>query len=110
MTENEFRKLALSLAGAEESAHMGHPDFRVGGKVFATLQPAKGMGMVSLSTEQQEIFIKVAPEIFEPVPGGWGRKGATYVRLSAASKKIVREAMSSAWRNRASRKLLKEVE
>lgn len=110
MTESEFRKLALSFAGTEESAHMGHPDFRVGGKVFATLQPAKGMGMVSLSTEQQEIFIKVAPEIFEPVPGGWGRKGATYVRLSAASKKIVRDALSSAWRNRAPRKLLKEVE
>ena len=110
MTESEFRKLALSLAGTEESEHMGHPDFRVGGKVFATLQPAKGMGMVSLTTEQQEIFLKVAPEIFERVPGGWGRKGATYVRLSAATKKIVRDALLDAWRNRAPRKLLKEVE
>lgn len=106
MTENEFRKLALSLDGAEESAHMGHPDFRVGGKIFATLQPAKGLGMVSLSPDQQEMFVKLAPEIFEPVPGGWGQKGSTYLRLSRAGKKIVREALSTAWRNRAPRKFL----
>lgn len=110
MTENDFRKLALSLAGTEESEHMGHPDFRVGGKVFATLQPARGMGMVSLTTEQQEIFIKVAPKVFHPVPGGWGRKGATYVSLSAATMKIVRDALTNAWHNRAPRKLLKELE
>jgi len=110
MTENEFRKLALSLAGSEESAHMGHPDFRVGGKIFATLQPAKGLGMVSLSRDQQEMFVKVAPEVFEPVPGGWGRTGATYLRLSRANRKIVRDALSTAWRNRAPRKLLMEEE
>lgn len=106
MTENEFRKLALSLDGSEEKGHMGHPDFRVGGKIFATLQPDKGLAMVSLSVDQQEIFVQVAPEVFEPVPGGWGRKGATYVRLSRAGRKVVREALSTAWRNRAPRKLL----
>jgi hypothetical protein len=102
MTEDDFRKLALSLPEAEESAHMNHPDFRVGGKIFATLQsPRQGMGMVKLTPDQQEMFVKLAPDAFQPVKGGWGLKGATNVILKNAGKKITREALLTAWKNTA---------
>src|SRR3989442_14660207 len=81
MTANEFRRMALSLPEAVEAAHMGHPDFRVGGKIFATLSyPRIGFGMVALTPEQQELFVRTEPKTFTPVPGGWGRKGSTHVR------------------------------
>jgi hypothetical protein len=110
MTPDAFRKLALALPGAEESAHMGHPDFRVGGKIFATLgAPDASFGMVALTREQQEGFIDFASEVFAPVKGGWGERGATNVRLAAATAATLRPALEVAWRNRAPAKLLKSV-
>jgi hypothetical protein len=106
VTEDNFRKLALALPEAAESAHMEHPDFRVGGKVFATLgYPAKGWGMVKLTAEQQHYFSKAEPEVFVPVKGAWGRGGATNVMLKKATKNTVSEALRAAWRNRAPKKL-----
>ena len=100
MTENDFRELALALDGAEEASHMNHPDFRVKGKIFATLRGAgPGTGMVKLTSEQQEMFMKLAPDTFYPATGAWGRKGATMVDLKKAKKTIVKEAMLVAHRN-----------
>jgi len=102
MTTNEFRRMALSMPEAVEAAHMGHPDFRVGGKIFATLSyPRTGFGMVALTPEQQELFVRTEPKTFTPVPGGWGRTGSTHVLLRSAKKATVREALKTAWRNRA---------
>ena len=100
MTENDFRKLALSLPDTEESSHMNHPDFRAGGKIFATLRaPAAGFGMVKLTRDQQEMFVELAPDVFQPVKGGWGVKGATNVVLKNAKKTITKEALLVAWTN-----------
>jgi len=107
MTAADFRKIALSLPGAVEAAHMGHPDFRVGGKIFATLAyPTNRFGMVALTREQQELFVRAQPRGFSPVKGGWGVRGATQVRLRTAGKGAVREAMTIAWQNRAPKRLL----
>ena len=74
MTAHEFRRIALSLAQASEAAHVGHPDFRVGGRIFATLgYPRSGWGMVKLTPEQQELFVRTRPAAFAPVKGGWGQ-------------------------------------
>ncbi len=110
MTINDFRKLALSFPKATESAHMDHPDFRVNNKIFATLLPKKGLGMVKLTPAEQAMFIESDSETFVAVPGGWGRGGATNVRLKNAKKKAVREAMAAAWRNTAPKDLVKEYE
>ncbi|HKW40449.1 MAG TPA: MmcQ/YjbR family DNA-binding protein [Gemmatimonadales bacterium] len=111
MKAAEFRKAALSLPQASESAHMGHPDFRVAGRVFATLgYPRVGWGMVKLTPEQQELFIHAEPETFVPVNGAWGRAGSTSVRLQAARKAAVREALLIAWRNRAPQTLADQVQ
>lgn len=100
MTAREFRRLALDLAGATAHKHMGHPDFRVGGKIFATLgYPGRGWGMVKLTPEQQELFVRSQPKAFKPVKGAWGRSGATNVALPAAKTSAVREAMTMAWEN-----------
>ena len=110
MTPQEFRKMALSLPQASEAAHMGHPDFRVGGRIFATLgYPRSGWGMVALTPEQQELFVGAEPRAFTPVDGGWGLKGATQVRLRTAGKKAVREALAIAWRNRAPKRLVRQI-
>jgi len=102
MTPNDFRKLALELPGAVESSHMGHPDFRVGGKIFATLgYPDATRGMVRLTPDEQELFLKVDPRGFVAVPGGWGQSGATHVLLPSAKEGAVREALQVAWRLRA---------
>lgn len=102
MTANEFRRIALGLPDASEAQHMGHPDFRVGGRIFATLgHPKAGFGVVMLTPEQQEMFVRTEPEAFEPVPGGWGKNGSTRVTLRAAKKSAVREALKVAWSNRA---------
>src|SRR5215471_5563591 len=102
MTGNEFRSLALSLPQATESAHMGHPDFRVRGKIFATLgHPRTGWGMVKLTPQQQEQFIQAEPDGFQPAPGAWGARGCTNVRLRTVNKAILREALLAAWRNTA---------
>ena len=99
MTANQFRKLALGLEGVVEAEHMNHPDFRVGGKIFATLAPGLKNGMVSLSPEEQARFIEEAPKMFEPAAGAWGRGGATAVILAAADPEIVGEALTLAWQN-----------
>ena len=110
MTANDFRKLALSLPEAEESAHMNHPDFRVDGKVFATLgYPDKSHAMVRLSPEEQHYLSKDYPDAFVPVKGAWGRRGATTVYLKAAKKEIVSKALLAAWRSTAPKKLLNKT-
>ena len=112
VTAEEFRRLALSFPEALEGAHMHHPDFRVrGGKIFATLAYPDGKwGMVKLTPEQQEEFVRAEPVVFEPVKGGWGRGGATSVRLQRAQKRIVRPAMAAAWCNAAPKRLAREFE
>ena len=104
MTANEFRRLALSFPDAIEAAHMGHPDFRVGGRIFATLAyPSTAFAALMLTPEQQELFVRTEPKTFRPVPGGWGKQGATQVQLRTAKKAAVREALRVAWGNRAPR-------
>lgn len=106
MTQDGFRRLALSLPEAVEVGHMGHPDFRVGGKIFATLgYPDQGWGMVKLTPEQQEALMDAEPRVFAPIKGAWGRGGATNVRLTAAKAARVRLALALAWRNVAPRGL-----
>jgi hypothetical protein len=98
MTANEFRKIALSLPEATESAHMDHPDFRVRGKVFATLgYPDRNWGMVSLPLRSQEEFVFAEPKVYSPAKGAWGRKGATIVHLKSAKAASVKKAMRAAW-------------
>ena len=100
MTAAEFRKIALSLAGASESSHMGHPDFRVGSKLFATLgYPDSQFAMVKLTPEQQREFTEAHSDVFAALKGGWGRKGATHVRLAGANAEIAGAALTAAWRN-----------
>lgn len=99
MTPAAFRKLALSLPETEERQHMNHPDFRVAGKIFATLgYPDKTRGMVKLSPEDQHNFSKDYPEAFTPVKGTWGRRGATSVLLKVARKDALQKAIEAAWR------------
>jgi hypothetical protein len=106
MTQDGFRRLALALPEAVESAHMGHPDFRVGGRIFATLgYPDRGFGMVKLRPEQQELFMRVAPDAFEASKGAWGRRGSTLVRLERATTATLRDAVTAAWRNAAPKRL-----
>jgi hypothetical protein len=101
MTAADFRRLALSLPGAEEGAHMGAADFRVGGHIFATLASVEeGYGNLMLGPEQQAAFIEEAPEIFLPVKGGWGRMGATHIRLAAATEDQLAGALYTAWKLR----------
>jgi len=108
MTPNEFRELALSFPEVIESKHMHHPDFRVGGRIFATLgYPDKDSAMVKLSPEEQNEFVRTRPGVFKQVKGAWGRQGATNINLPAAPLKIVREALTAAWRNTAPKRLSK---
>lgn len=100
MTAKDFRRLALGLEGVIEAEHMDHPDFRVGGKIFATLQPGLKKGMVSLSPEEQARFMENEPRVFEPVAGAWGRGGATTVNLAVADEETVGEALTVAWQRR----------
>jgi len=101
MNIHDFRRIALSLEGAEESSHMGNPDFRVGGRIFATLAAAKqGYGNIMITPEQQSAFIEEMPEIFNPVKGGWGRNGATHVRLDLANEDLLTGALKTAWKLR----------
>jgi hypothetical protein len=111
MTSGDFRKLALSLPEAMEAAHMNHPDFRVGGKIFATLgYPSSAWAMVKLTPAQQKGFVRDAPGVFEPCSGAWGRQGATGVKLSAASRVSVRKALKLAWTNTAPKRLVRASE
>jgi len=98
MNTNDFRRIALSLEGAEESSHMGQPDFRVGGRIFATLASAKqGYGNLMLTLEQQTAFVEELPEVFLPIPGGWGRMGMTHIRLAAANQDVLAGALRTAY-------------
>jgi hypothetical protein len=110
MTKEDFRRLALELPDAVESSHMGHPDFRVGGKIFATLMPQEGWAMVKLTPDEQEAFVQAAPRVFSPVPGGWGRQGATRVHLKSATKAIARDGLVAAWRIRAPKGLVRDFD
>jgi hypothetical protein len=102
----EFRRIALAFPGAEEGAHMGHADFRVGGKIFATLgSPSDEWGMVALLPEQQDDFLLLAPDAFKPAAGAWGRGGSTLVRLDAVADHLLEAALAAAWRKRAPAKL-----
>ena len=101
MDSNDFRRIALSLQGAEESSHMGAPDFRVGGRIFATLaSQTQGYGNLMLTPEQQAAFVGELPEVFVPIAGGWGRMGATHIRLAAASEDVLAGALHTAWKLR----------
>ncbi len=107
MTPKDFRLLALSFPETAESAHMDHPDFRVAGKIFATLgYPDEDWAMVKLTPVEQEMFVKAQPAVFVPVKGTWGRRGCTNVRLKSARKHTLRRALLAAWRL-ASPKLLR---
>ena len=99
MKPNDFRGLALSFPESEERSHMEHPDFRVAGKIFATLgYPEDGWAMIKLTPVEQEMFVKAHPTVFKPCTGAWGRRGATNVRLKAARKPTLRRALEAAWR------------
>lgn len=100
MTQDGFRRLALGLADATEEGHMGHPDFRVRGRIFATLgYPDAGWGMVKLTPEQQRAFVETHPAVFVPAKGAWGVGGATCVRLDGATARALRPALALAWSN-----------
>src|SRR5690349_13088852 len=106
MTPADFRKLALSHPETEERQHMNHPDFRVAGKIFATLgYPDKTRGMVKLSPEDQHYFSRDYPRAFTPVKGTWGRRGATTVLLKAAQQDVLQKAIEAAWRFNAPKRL-----
>jgi hypothetical protein len=101
MTAPDFRRIALSFEGAEEGSHMGATDFRVGGRIFATLASIKeGYGNLMLTPEVQAAFLEEAPELFLPVHGGWGRMGATHIRLAAANRDQLTGALHTAWKLR----------
>jgi len=101
MDAEDFRRIALSLPGAEESSHMGAPDFRVGERIFATLAAqSQGYGNLLLKPEQQAAFVEELPEVFVPIAGGWGRNGATHVRLAAAREDVLAGALRTAWQLR----------
>jgi hypothetical protein len=101
MTVADFRRIALSLPGAEESSHMGSPDFRVGGKIFATLaSESQGCGNLKLTPELQAEFVAEAPDVFVPIAGGWGRTGMTHIRLAAATEDVLTGALRTAWKLR----------
>jgi hypothetical protein len=104
MTAVDFRRIALSFKGAEESSHMGQPGFRVGGRIFATLASQHlGYGNVKLSPKLQAEFVRELPEVFVPIAGGWGRTGMTHIRLAAANEDVMEGALRAAWKLRIER-------
>ena len=103
MTANDFRRIALGLEGAIEGAHMGHPDFRINNRIFATLKHDNEWGMVILPPEQQETFVRENPGTFTPENGAWGRAGCTAVRLKSVEEDTLGEALTIAWQHIASR-------
>jgi len=101
MSPDDFRRIALGMDGATESAHMGHPDFRANGKIFATLHADLVWGMVKLLPDQQQRFVRENPQTFTPENGAWGRAGCTKVRLDSAAEDTLGEALTLAWQNTA---------
>jgi hypothetical protein len=111
MTSDDFRRLALNLPLVTEAKHQGHPDFRVGGKIFATLgYPDKAWAMVKLSPKLQELLVNSEPNVFIPVKGAWGLRGATSVLLRRARRTAVHKALTEAWHNAASNKLKRQID
>ncbi|HEX3818587.1 MAG TPA: MmcQ/YjbR family DNA-binding protein [Chthoniobacterales bacterium] len=111
MTPKEFRKIALSMPEAAESSHVGHPDFRVNGKVFATLgYPNDDCGALMLTPEEQAKLLRAMPEACSPASGAWGRRGSTVVRLAAVDAKTLRPAITIAWRGKAPKRLQQSPE
>jgi hypothetical protein len=101
MTPADFRRIALSLAEVKEGSHMGAVDFRVGGRIFATLaSQSQGFGNLALTSEEQSAFCEELPDVFLPIPGGWGRMGMTHIVLAKASEDVLRGALQTAWRLR----------
>ena len=99
MKENDFRRMALGMEGAVEGAHMGHPDFRVNNRIFATLHHDRTFGMVALTPDQQAQFMRAHPDAFTPESGAWGRAGSTRVQLASVHEETLGEAMTLAWQN-----------
>jgi hypothetical protein len=97
MTADDFRDIILALDGAEEGAHMGHPDFRANGRIFASLHSQDRFGMVKLTPDEQQVLLREHPKTFEPSAGAWGRQGCTNVRLETADRRAVRTAARLAW-------------
>ncbi|MDQ2947699.1 MAG: MmcQ/YjbR family DNA-binding protein [Acidobacteriota bacterium] len=105
MTLEDFRRLALSFPETSESAHMNHPDFRVGGRIFATIpNPKEPRGMVKLPPGQQEVYVRSEPAAFVPVNGAWGRQGCTLVQLDRVQESTLRAALGEAWQDAAQKK------
>jgi hypothetical protein len=101
MNASDFRRIALSFEGAEEGSHMGAADFRVGGRIFATLASEKqGYGNLMLTLEHQAAFVSEQPSVFLPIPGGWGRNGATHIRLAAVNEEVLTGSLHTAWKLR----------
>lgn len=101
MNTADFRRIALSFEGAVEGSHMGAADFRIGGRIFATLASQdQGYGNLMLTPQQQADFVRELPEVFLPVRGGWGRMGATHIRLAKASEDVLAGALHAAWKLR----------
>ncbi len=104
LTAADFRRIALSFESAEEGSHMGNADFRVNGRIFATLASIQeGYGNLKLTLEQQTTFVEELPEVFLPIHGGWGRLGMTHIRLSAATEDVLEGALRTAWKLRVDR-------
>ena len=106
MLPEDVRALALMLPGVTEGAHMGHPDFRVEGKIFVTLWTVEDRAVVKLTPEMQAIMVEAEPDVFEPIPGSWGRRGSTNVSLPDADEETLRSALLAAWRTVAPRGLV----
>ena len=107
MSQRRFRLMALGLPGANEGSHQGHADFRVGKRIFATLgYPDDDWGMVKLTPEQQSVLVEAEPDIFRPVPGGWGKQGNTNMRLAKADQTTLLSVLTLAWTNVAPKSLL----
>ncbi|MFZ0287069.1 MAG: MmcQ/YjbR family DNA-binding protein [Terriglobales bacterium] len=101
MNAADFRRIALSLEGTEENSHMGAPDFRVRGRIFATLASQdEGYGNLMLTVEQQTDFVRELPDVFLPIHGGWGRMGMTHIRLAKATEDVLAGALRTAWKLR----------
>ena len=99
MTPDDFRRIALGMKDATEGAHMAHPDFRLNGRIFATIHPDPTWAMVNLTPEQQQRFVTDAPEVFVPEKGAWGVQGATAVQLQSVDEEALGEALTLAWQN-----------
>jgi hypothetical protein len=110
MTADEYRKMALGFPKSSEDSHMDHPDFRVKGKIFATLGPEEEWGALKLTPEQQEFLIRAEPRSFKPANGAWGKRGYTIVTLAEANEPDVRHALTEAWRNTAPKLLVKQFD